>query len=39
LDASGIDVSEATNTAGKLLGKLCEVFYSADADSAAKSEP
>lgn len=37
LDASGIDVSEATNNAGRLLGKLCETFYASDAESATKA--
>ncbi|MDR3636148.1 MAG: D-alanyl-D-alanine carboxypeptidase/D-alanyl-D-alanine-endopeptidase [Isosphaeraceae bacterium] len=37
LDASGIEVSEATNAAGRLLGKLCEVFYSAGAGDASKA--
>ncbi len=36
LDASGLKVSEATATAGKLLGTLCEVFYTQDAGSEPK---
>ena len=37
LDASGIEVSEATTVAGRLLGKLCEVFYSAGAPALPKA--
>lgn len=36
LKASGIQVSEATAKAGRLLGSLCEVFYRSD---ESKSEP
>jgi D-alanyl-D-alanine carboxypeptidase/D-alanyl-D-alanine-endopeptidase (penicillin-binding protein 4) len=38
LDASGMDVSEAAEAAGKLLGKLCEVFYGAGTERAAKAD-
>jgi len=31
LEASGLKVSEATADAGRVLGKLCETFYAADA--------
>jgi D-alanyl-D-alanine carboxypeptidase/D-alanyl-D-alanine-endopeptidase (penicillin-binding protein 4) len=37
LDVSGRRVSDATTAAGRLLGELCEVFYSSDADSDSKS--
>lgn len=38
LNASGIEVSEATNAAGRLLGKLCEVFYTETADTASRNK-
>jgi D-alanyl-D-alanine carboxypeptidase/D-alanyl-D-alanine-endopeptidase (penicillin-binding protein 4) len=33
LDASGSSVSEATSAAGRVLGKLCEVFYASDSET------
>jgi serine-type D-Ala-D-Ala carboxypeptidase/endopeptidase (penicillin-binding protein 4) len=38
LDASGLKVSEATAAAGRLLGQLCEVFYSLDGGSEPKTK-
>jgi D-alanyl-D-alanine carboxypeptidase/D-alanyl-D-alanine-endopeptidase (penicillin-binding protein 4) len=36
LDASGEKVSEATAAAGRVLGRLCEVFYDCEAESEHK---
>ena len=36
LDASGDKVSEATAAAGRVLGRLCEVFYTCESPSEAK---
>lgn len=36
LDASGPNISEATSAAGRVLGKLCEVFYASDSESKPK---
>lgn len=33
LDASGPAISEATGAAGRVLGKLCEVFYASDPET------
>jgi D-alanyl-D-alanine carboxypeptidase/D-alanyl-D-alanine-endopeptidase (penicillin-binding protein 4) len=38
LDAPADDVSEATQAAGKLLGRLCEVFYTADQESGTRDQ-
>jgi len=37
IDATGIAVSESTAAAGRLLGKLCEVFYETSAEASATS--
>jgi D-alanyl-D-alanine carboxypeptidase/D-alanyl-D-alanine-endopeptidase (penicillin-binding protein 4) len=37
IDATGIAVSESTAAAGRLLGKLCEVFYESSAESNTSS--
>lgn len=39
LDASGPKVSEATAAAGRLLGRLCEVFYAPESDSKPAAKP
>lgn len=38
LDAKGDHVSEATAAAGRLLGRLCEVFYNGDAPADARAK-
>ncbi|SIO16960.1 D-alanyl-D-alanine carboxypeptidase / D-alanyl-D-alanine-endopeptidase (penicillin-binding protein 4) [Singulisphaera sp. GP187] len=39
LDASGLQVSEATAKAGRLLGSLCEVFYRSDEPKTPSPAP